>query len=87
VCGHEYFIVMSWKFSGETEDNNTKVSQYSCEQGKLLPCGHNIYVQWCINTVYQLQNSFNVITFKYKGWEEVAIAASVFTEEKHVKFQ
>jgi hypothetical protein len=28
-CVHEYFIVMSWKFSGETEDNHIKVSQYS----------------------------------------------------------
>ena len=24
-----YFNVTSWKFSGETEDNYTKVSQYS----------------------------------------------------------
>jgi hypothetical protein len=23
-----YFIVMSWKFSGETEDSHTKVNQY-----------------------------------------------------------
>jgi len=55
-----YFIVMSWKFSGETEENHTKVSPYSrswtriqtgcfekCDRGKLLLCS-NIYVKWCI---------------------------------------
>jgi len=52
-----------------------------------LLCTHNIYVQWCINTMYQPQNSFSVITFEYKGWEEAAVAVSVCTEEKHVKFQ
>jgi len=26
VCDHENLIVKSWKFSGETEDNHTRVS-------------------------------------------------------------